>query len=184
VLGKKMNKALVKRLAELRAEEKKVVEQIEATKPNLQFRCGCGALHKFRDCLLISKQYYTAPSGCMGGDYWSFSEAQIVCPKTDVKNRLMWDSKYSVPYDYRDHHEYDAEAQFIRQFRSAFKEVTIDYDKDKRSWWNNRYIDNNHEKFGLHVKGFNYAAQRARLLAEVRADRAKAKAKAAKKAPA
>lgn len=150
-----MNKEIEKELAAVRAREKELLAQQDAERPNLQFRCGCSGLHKIKDCALLIEHYYVPPSGCTDGAYWTYSEAQIVCPTNNVRNRLMFPSRNLLPWDKRDHYG-TAEHQFLSLFKKHFKEVVDIYGDDKRGWWNNYYIDSHHDKFGIHVAGIDY----------------------------
>jgi hypothetical protein len=142
-------------LAVLATEQSKLFKQLETQRANKQFMCGCGKMHRVKSCTLIQSHYYVRPSGCTDGDYWSMGEMQIVCPDTDNKNRLFFNN-YDIDWSLRDHYVHNAGDQFRRRYKSLFKEVIDDYEKDKREWWNNYYIDKNHEKFGLHVEGRDY----------------------------
>jgi len=140
------------KLATLEAEKRKLLGTLQKERANKQFRCGCGAMHKIKDCHALSHMHYTSPSGCIGGDYWSFSELQVICPVTDCKNRFLYDSKYRIDWSLRRQYDYCAEMQFNHMYMDLFKSVTPDYDKDRRKWWNNTYVDKHHEKFGIRLK--------------------------------
>lgn len=145
-----------KKLAALNKERAKLSNQLTSQRSNKQFRCGCGKMHRIKNCTLIQTHWYVSPLGCTEGDYWKTGEMQVVCPDTDNKNRLFFDN-YDVDWSKRADLEYSAEMQFRYRYTSLFKEVVEDYGKDKREWWNNRYFDKNHEKFGLTVKGRDYS---------------------------
>jgi hypothetical protein len=49
---------------------------------------GCGAEIPIATLAYIQTHWYTEPSGCTGGDYWSQAEGQFKCPECGVINRL------------------------------------------------------------------------------------------------
>ena len=49
----------------------------------------CQKRSKISNLTYIQTHYYHPPHGCMGGDYWSESEGQWVCPKCGGLNRMM-----------------------------------------------------------------------------------------------
>lgn len=139
-------------LVEIREKEKNLIGLLEKQRANKQFRCGCGKMHRIKDCVVIQDHYYVPPSGCTDGAYWTPTELQIICPDTDNKNRLL----FNIDCTSQHHFEYNASDQFKLMYKHLFKEVIDDYKKDKRQWWNNFYIDKHPEKFGLCVKGRKY----------------------------
>jgi hypothetical protein len=143
------------RLAALEQEEFNLRKTLDEDRGNMRFKCGCGNMHTIRLCSVIQTYWYTPPRGCMEGDYWNTGELQIICPDTDKKNRLFFDSAYKVDWALRRDFAHSAEAQFKRYYKHLFKEVIDNYDKDKRSSWNNNYFDDNRERFGLHVEGLD-----------------------------
>jgi hypothetical protein len=147
------------RLAELAIEEKKLLKKLETQRANKQFKCGCGKMHKIKDCVAIQTHYYVPPSGCTDGAYWSDSEMQVICPITDKKSRLMFNNN-DVDWTARQSYGYNAYLQFKYIYLKLFKEVIQDYEKDERLWWNNYYFDRNHEKFGLHIIGRDYGKKK------------------------
>lgn len=128
--------------------QQKALMNVHESKPKTKFKCGCGKQHMLKDCIGIQTHWYTRPHGCIGGDYWNRGEFQIVCPKTDHKNRIMFDD-WDVPYEDREKYEYDTEAQFISEYRNYFKEIIEDYDEDTRSSWNNYHFCKHRKKYGL-----------------------------------
>jgi hypothetical protein len=145
-----MNK-IETRLNELEAERQQLLALRDTKRANQKFRCGCGALHAIKDCAALSHKFYTPPSGCTGGDYWSYSELHVICPVTDAKNRFMYESRYRTEYNLRNDFKHNAELQFNHMYLKLFKSVTDDYNTDKRGWWNNYYVDQNHKKFGIRL---------------------------------
>ena len=153
-----MTKQILVEIHKCEEEISELTMKLSEKRANLKFKCGCGKLHKIKDCVVIQSHWYTRPSGCSDGDYWNEGELQIICPATDVKNRAMF-SNYDVAYENRNRYAYNAEKQFSRIYKPLFKAVIDDYNKDKRNFWNIHYFDENHKKFGLHVEGRNYAKQ-------------------------
>jgi hypothetical protein len=150
-----MSTKVEQRLAVLATEQSKLLKQLDTQRANKQFKCGCGKMHRIKNCAVIQDHWYTRPSGCTDGDYWNEGELQVICPDTDKKNRLFFDN-YDVEWDKRSHYTHNAGQQFSRIYKQLFKEVFDDYKKDQREWWNNHYFDENHMKFGLHVRGRDY----------------------------
>lgn len=146
-----MGSKLEEKLVQLDLEKSKLLKLVDQECANKTFKCGCGKSHKIKQCVALKSHYYEGPTGCTGGDYWAYSELQVVCPDTDNKNRFLYDSKYSISWDLRNHYAHSAEMQFNRKYIHLFKEVIDVYGDDKRKWWNNYYVDKNHEKFGIHI---------------------------------
>ena len=139
------------RLKALEAEREALEATLNKQRANKKFRCGCGVMHRIKDCDVLVHMYYEPPHGCTGGDYWSYSELQVICPITDSKNRFMYDSKYKTDWHRRNEYAHSAELQFNRLFLELFKSKTTDHNEDRRSWWNNRYVDENHVKFDINI---------------------------------
>lgn len=140
-------------LKELKLKEQKLLEKLSKQKANKTFKCGCGKLHKIKDCIAIQTHWYESPHGCTGGDTWHTGEIQIICPITDNKNRILFDSYYKVEWTLRNDYSHNAESQFKRNYLNLFKSIINDYKEDNRKWWNNYYIDRNHDKFGINIPG-------------------------------
>jgi len=134
---------------ELKTQRKNLAKE----RSSKEFNCGCGSKHKIKDCIAIQTHWYTSPSGCSGGDYWNEGELQIVCPDTDSKNRLLYKTNYALDYKDRNKYKYSAEIQFNNIYKGLFKSIVDDYEEDKRSHWNSYWIDNNHEYYGINIKG-------------------------------
>jgi hypothetical protein len=49
---------------------------------------GCGSELPISSLTYIQTHWYTEPSGCTQGDYWSAGEGQFYCPACKVVNRL------------------------------------------------------------------------------------------------
>lgn len=135
-------------LAELREREKVLLKRLDVERSNKNFKCGCGKYHKIKELELICSYYRS------GGD-WDFSEYQIICPDTNNKNRLFFNSKYHVPWEKRQHYVCSAQTQFGHMYGKLFKSKIDDYETDKRGWWNSEYIDQNHDRFGIKLEQFD-----------------------------
>jgi hypothetical protein len=146
---------LRQQISSLEDKKQKLLKKLDIQRSRMFFECGCGRKHQIKTCEIIQTFWYQSPHGCMGGDYWVPGELQIICPDTDHKNRLMFDN-YDVEWSQRNDYDYSAEEQFKYMYRHLFKNVILDYNKDKRKFWNNSYFDDNHQKFGLNVKGRVY----------------------------
>lgn len=143
-------------IASLAAQQRELARALNDERSRKKFKCECcGGMHAFRDCVAIQTHWYESPSGCMGGDNWHSGELQIICPVTNNKNRLLWPSHYTMDYSVRRDIKYNAELQFKWKYGDLFKETVQDYDKDRRPWINNTYIDENRKRFGLHVQGLD-----------------------------
>ncbi len=129
----------------------KLLATLNKQKSNKTIKCGCGAMHKIKDCIAIQSHHYIPPRGCTEGDYWNPGELQVICPVTDYKNRLLFDSLFTVPYNIRYEFEHNAEMQFKSKYKHLFKEVIDDYDTDTRNWWNNYYVDTQLTKFDITI---------------------------------
>lgn len=117
-----------------------------------KFKCSCGKMHQIGKCTVVQTYWYTPPHGCTGGDYWNAGELQIICPLTNVRNRVMFnESYYRTKYELRDNYDYSAEKQFSRQYRHLFAALSQDYDEYRGPTFNNYYFDQNHEKFGIYI---------------------------------
>lgn len=77
----------------------KLVEEIEqqlelakrmrhAASRRRKIRCtSCGKLHIVGKLTYIQTHHYVKPFGCTGGDYWTESEGQYICPSCGHRNR-------------------------------------------------------------------------------------------------
>ncbi len=94
-------------------------EELDKVLPNKQFSCRCGRRSQIKHVSVISVMFYTEPHGCTGGDYWSFSEYWIVCPKCNDYTRgydlMSYDKKDSRPDHYIDY-------LFVKKHYDHFKE--------------------------------------------------------------
>lgn len=143
-----------KRLAEIKQEEKLLLEQLDKKRSLKRFQCDhCNSTHAIKDCDVIQSHWYERPYGCTGGDNWWEGELQIICPVTDKKSRVLFNIPYDLTYDKRNEYQYSAEKQFKRLYKHLFKSVIKDYKEDQRPWSNSFYFDNNRKRFGLCIKG-------------------------------
>jgi hypothetical protein len=56
------------------------------------FHCiNCNKKTQFQNVIYVQTYWYTPPSGCTDGDYWSQGEVNIICPKCKILNRLLSD---------------------------------------------------------------------------------------------
>jgi len=115
-------------------------------------RCmSCYGHHQVGSLDAIATHWYVSPSGCTEGDYWVEGEWHFVCPKTGVRNRLL----FNVSGE-EEQNKVDAEGVFKRLFRGAFKSMGKVYergglDKPIYQWVNNYHVDQNRLSYGLPV---------------------------------
>ncbi len=140
-------KSISKKLEELEVKKQKLLALQREERASRDFLCGCGEFHKINECTLIQTHFYIPPSGCSDGDYWNEGEVQIICPKTNNKNRVYFTPHSN--YFRRKYLEYNVEMQFKKIYTPLFKSVIQDYKEDCRRFWNNDYFDKNREKFEL-----------------------------------
>lgn len=142
-----------RQIEELDEQRAQLLKDLDAQRSRKRFVCACCKhSHAIRDCDAIQTHWYTHPSGCSDGDFWSTGEVQIICPKTNHKNRVMF-GQSKVPYSLRRQYEYNAEMQFRRLYLKLFKSVIEDHDEDRRHWENLYYFDEHRKAFHLEVKG-------------------------------
>lgn len=145
-------KTILSQLKALELLKEDLQEQLKVKRANQKFTCGCGMQHKFKDCDALTTLEYESPHGCTGGDYWYDSEFRVVCPRLNILNSFLF--KEVSDYRLRDNFEYNAKEQFKRIYLPLFKSHTrIEGKKEKRSWWDNYNIDQNHVKYGINIKG-------------------------------
>ena len=145
-----------KALASLAKKQARLSAELRQLRASKRFECACCKTeHTISECVAIQTHYYISPRGCSEGDYWLPSEMQIICPITDAKNRVHFNSTYAVEYSVRRDYAYSADAQFQRIYGPLFKAVIQDYAEDNRSWENTQFFDQHRKFFGLHVKGLD-----------------------------
>lgn len=147
-------KEIFDRISEINKEVEELNIKLSKIRSNKSFRCGCGKMHKIKDCSVIQAHEYVSPHGCSGGDYWREIEIQVICPETDNKNRFLFNN-HDVDWDKRGYYDYNPQMQFKRIYLKLFKEIINDFGEDNRCYWNNSYVDTNREKFGIKIKGQN-----------------------------
>jgi hypothetical protein len=143
--------SIAKQLEQLQVKKDKLLAHQDKLRANKTFVCLCGHRHQIKECVVIQTHWYTLPSGCTDGDYWSEGELQIVCFDTDKKNRVLFDD-YDMPWEKRRMYEHSANTQFSHMYRHLFKEVIQDYKEDDRAWVNSYYFDQHRAKFELCAK--------------------------------
>ncbi len=137
-------------LAEVRQEERRLLEEIDKRNKKRTIQCySCNNHHEIGELAAIQTHWYVSPHGCTGGDYWLEGELQFICPETGIVNRLLFDN-CDVPWEERRDYENDPAAQFKRMYKKLFQGVIDSYDKKTPGEWiNNHYVDENRGKFGL-----------------------------------
>lgn len=152
-MSKRTAHQLSRRLEELHQATQVVEAQLANADARKKFLCqACKKMHAIKDCVVIQTHYYVRPHGCTGGDYWCAGELQVVCPKTKIRNRLLFESYYKTPYEIRGDFNHNAEQQFKYRYKELFKEVVDEHnDRTPDEWVNNYYIDQNHKKFGIKI---------------------------------
>jgi hypothetical protein len=85
-------------ISTLRSQLRALEAKEAAQKKDVLVRClgwsvthgndGCGATHRVSTLEYIQTHWYTYPSGCTGGDFWTAGEGQFVCPSCGALNRL------------------------------------------------------------------------------------------------
>lgn len=141
---------ILSELARLSVREDELNSRLDKQRSLLTIKCvSCGKNHAIADLTAIQTHWYTEPNGCTGGDYWNTGEIQFICPKTEVRNRLSFDN-YDVPWDERREYKNNPSDQFNRIYKSLFKDVIKEYEKNhQHDWVNNEFVDKNRAMFGL-----------------------------------
>lgn len=140
------------KIKSLEAQIEKLENQQESSRGRLKFLCCCGKYHTIKDCVVIQTHHYIPARGCCEGDYWNEGELHIVCPKTDVRNRILFKDNYDVDWKIRQDYDYNPEKQFSRLYKDLFKEVREEHRGGAYEFKNNYYFDKNHKKFGIKIK--------------------------------
>jgi hypothetical protein len=150
----------------MKSIKKMTVKELEAALVNAEkredgdrslrkFKCSCGKMHTINKCVVVQTHWYTPPRGCCEGDHWNEGELQIVCPTTDVRNRVMFETDDEVDWKLRGDYDYSPELQFSRNYKDLFKEVVEEYDREScgssYQSYNNEYFDKNRKKFGIYI---------------------------------
>lgn len=133
-------------LAVVNGDRDRILLEIEERNRRRSIECvSCDDYHEIGELTAIQAHRYVRPHGCSEGDYWRPQELQFVCPKTEVKNRLLFRNYGVSPGD-----KNDFEAQFIGMYKGLFGEV-IDVHEHSITgkFVNNLYVDDNPEEFGL-----------------------------------
>lgn len=136
-------KELEKALEEARAAE-------EAQRARQKFKCTCGKMHAIKDCDVIQTHWFRPSSG-YEDSFWSESDLKIICPTTQIRNRVYFGLRPEVDWKLRADYDYSPRLQFSRRYKHLFRKVIEDFDEDRGNWVNNEYFDKNFTKFGLHI---------------------------------
>jgi hypothetical protein len=136
---------------QLQAKLERAKADEEARNAMRQFKCACGKMHAIKACVVIQTHWYTPPHGCCEGDYWNVGELRIICPITQIRNRVLFATRTEVPWRERHNRKFNPEIQFADRFKHLFKEVLDDYYDDTGATFNNDYFDQNHAKFGIKI---------------------------------
>jgi len=111
--------------------------------------CSCGKRHQICKLVRVVTHWYVEPHGCTGGDYWREGEWAFICPKTQVRNRLLFDD-YDVEWDKMETE--GAEGEFKRIYDRCFAKSMDVYERSDGLSVNNYYVDRNRERFELPPK--------------------------------
>jgi hypothetical protein len=143
-----------------------ILQKIQIRNSEREIICACcGIPYKIRDLVVIQTSFHVPPIRETEGDYWKEGGLEIICPKSNLRNRLMFNND-EIPWEDRNRYKFNPEEQFKIQYKRLFKEIK-EFCKErdnsfenpmhpkKRDWVNNWYIDENREKFGLVLKRKN-----------------------------
>jgi uncharacterized Zn finger protein (UPF0148 family) len=123
---------------ELYDKIKKKRKKLSKLKAKTEVVCSkCKTAHEIKDLLYIKTHWYTEPSGCTGGDYWTEGEGQTTCPACNVRIRFLCLDRTS------DHKTIEHP---FRRMQSEFKEVVDNYDKQTTKFVNLIYHATDEEK--------------------------------------
>ncbi len=141
---------LEEKLKDLHEKEIILLKKIDKENKRKDIYCTCcNTPHKIENISLIQTHWYTQPYGCNEGDYWQEGEVQFVCPKTQIRNRLLFDT-FNIPWNERKDYNKNSELQFKSKYKRLFKEVIDRHEKPKGyNFVNNFYVNNNRSLFGL-----------------------------------
>lgn len=121
----------------------KTAQEIKAFRGEMEFPCGCGANHKFNECVAVQTHWYTRPYSCSEGDYWNEGELQIICPDSEERNRnrlLFHSGKEGSAIENR----------FKNMYKPCFKEVVEEHkENESYSFWNNYDMRDHPEDYDL-----------------------------------
>lgn len=132
-----------KTVAQLEAARDKITTQIENTKAGQKIRCAC-CQKLYAIGSLTAIQTYWIDEDCDSHR----GELQFLCPKTGIRNRLMFDNN-DVPWPERNEYRNNPEDQFILKYSSLFGETKKVSGKQSLNFVNNYFVDENRAKFGL-----------------------------------
>ena len=143
--------ALKSKIAKLKEDLASALAEEQQAKANLKFECACGKSHTIGECIAVQTHWYVPPRGCSEGDYWNEGEIRIICPTTDIQNRVLFETRSEIEWEQREEYDNNPEKQFKRAFSQLFKALLEDFNEDKPRTFNNYYFDQNMEYFGLRV---------------------------------
>mgnify|MGYP000318323032 CR=1 FL=1 len=127
-------------------KEKKLIESINLLEGQLDdvraqrtITCThCEKRTQIKKATIIKDNYYVQPSGCTGGDYWTFNEYLFYCSKCNNTNRayigswdkLEWDGGGKITNIKPESQKEDRVKLFflIKEYQQYFSEVLISYD--------------------------------------------------------
>jgi len=151
------------KIIKLEKQLKHLNEILKQERSEKEFKCVCGNVHKIKDCEAIQEHWYQSPYSCSGGDCWHEGELNILCPSSDLINRVMFNSEYDVEYSLRNKIEYSAQMQYKNIYKYLFKKIHNNYDRYRTPYFlgkpqnikNMHYFDNNRAYFDLSIKGID-----------------------------
>jgi hypothetical protein len=140
-------------MAEVRRARKalaKAERDLGGERARRRILCSCGKYHAINSLELIVTHFYVDPYGCTDGDYWVEGEWQFLCPRSGMRNRLMFDD-YKVKWDKRDQIGVAGGPTFKHLYRGLFKSSEDVHERrnDNSPFRNNYYVDQNRKRFGL-----------------------------------
>lgn len=141
---------ILQRLEILEYQAAALRKGLDEARSRLTIVCvACSIKEQIKNIVVIQTLWYDPPRGCTEGACWNYGELNYICPHCHYRNRFLFNN-YTTPYEHRNKFEYDPEQQFKRYYKHLFKDVEeIEDTKLVSSFYNNYYVDENREKFGL-----------------------------------
>lgn len=139
-----MNKILEikKEINKLEENKTGLLKKLDDARAKKKFKCLCGKFHQIKQCSAVHRTWE---------DYIN-EELWIICPDTEIANRMLFNLDYSIDYAERLDFEHNLEKQFVTYYKKLFKEVIEECSDEGVSKYkreNNYYIDEHHESYGL-----------------------------------
>ncbi len=142
--------SLEKQLSDLRNLQK-------SKDANKKFLCGCGQYHAIKSCNAIQSYQWDESD-----KEYVETELQIECPKSNIINRLLYNSHNDIEWPRRYELKHNAEKQFKVRYLNLFKKWhswfpdlfsnnSRYFNSNSSQYFNNYYIDQNHKKFGIDI---------------------------------